>query len=67
MHTENLGIERVIRNVLANRSIRFLVLCGEDTQQAIGHLPGQSLASLFRGGLDERGGGSSAPRASGRS
>jgi tetrahydromethanopterin S-methyltransferase subunit A len=38
MHTENLGIERVIQNVLANPHIRFLVLCGEDTQQAIGHL-----------------------------
>jgi tetrahydromethanopterin S-methyltransferase subunit A len=31
------------------------MLCGEDTQQAIGHLPGQSLASLFRNGIDERG------------
>ena len=55
MHTENLGIERLIRNVLANPNIRFLILCGEDTQQAIGHLPGQSLASLFRAGIDERG------------
>jgi tetrahydromethanopterin S-methyltransferase subunit A len=55
LHTENLGIERIIRNVLTNPDIRFLVLCGEDTQQAIGHLPGQSLASLFGEGLDERG------------
>ena len=54
MHTENLGIERVIRNVSANSHIRFLILCGEDTQQAIGHLPGQSLESLFREGLDDR-------------
>ena len=55
MHTENLGIERVIKNVLANPHIRFLLLCGEDTQQAVGHLPGQSLQSLFRNGLDDRG------------
>ena len=55
LHTENLGIERVVRNVLANPNIRFLVLCGEDTQQLIGHLPGQSLASLFQEGIDERG------------
>ena len=55
MHTENLGIERLIRNLLANPNIRFLIICGEDTQQAIGHLPGQSLASLFGNGLDERG------------
>ena len=54
MHTENLGIERLIRNVAANPNIRFLVLCGQDTQQRIGHLPGQSLASLFANGLDSR-------------
>ena len=55
MRTENLGIERIIKNVVANPQIRFLVVCGEDTQQAIGHLPGQSLESLFRNGLDDRG------------
>jgi len=55
MYTENLGIERVIRNTLANPHVRFLVLCGEDTQQAVGHLPGQSFECLFRNGLDERG------------
>ena len=53
MHTENLGIERVMRNVTANPHIRFLILCGEDTQQAVGHLPGQSLESLFREGVDD--------------
>ncbi len=55
LRTENLGIERIIRNVLANPNIRFLVLCGRDTRQAVGHLPGQSLRSLFEGGVDERG------------
>jgi tetrahydromethanopterin S-methyltransferase subunit A len=55
LHTENLGIERIIQNVLANPYIRFLVVCGEDTQQSVGHLPGQSLVSLFTQGLDEKG------------
>ncbi len=55
LHTENLGIERIIRNVLANPHLRFLVLCGEDAQQAIGHLPGQSLLALLERGLDEKG------------
>jgi len=55
MHTENLGIERVIQNLLANPNIRFLILCGEDTRQAIGHLPGQSMESLFSGGVNSRG------------
>jgi tetrahydromethanopterin S-methyltransferase subunit A len=54
MQTENLGIERVIRNLLANPNVRFLILGGEDTRQRIGHLPGQSLVSLFHNGLDER-------------
>lgn len=54
LHTENLGIEHLIRNLLANPNIRFLILCGEDTQRAIGHLPGQSLASLLRHGIDEK-------------
>ncbi len=54
LHTENLGIERVIRNVLANPNIRVLVLCGEDTRQMIGHLPGQSMESLFANGIDEK-------------
>jgi tetrahydromethanopterin S-methyltransferase subunit A len=54
MHTENLGIERVIRNVASNPNIRFLLLCGDDTQQSIGHLPGQSLESLCRDGINER-------------
>lgn len=55
LHTENLGIERIIRNVLANPHIRRLVVCGEDTRQSIGHLPGQSLVSLFTSGLDDHG------------
>lgn len=55
MHTENLGIERLIQNVTANPNIRFLILCGEDTQQAIGHLPGQSLRSLIVDGVDASG------------
>ncbi|VAX14574.1 Tetrahydromethanopterin S-methyltransferase subunit A homolog [hydrothermal vent metagenome] len=55
LHTENLGIEHLIRNLLSNPNIRFLLICGEDTQRAIGHLPGQSLASLLRYGINEKG------------
>jgi tetrahydromethanopterin S-methyltransferase subunit A len=55
LHTENLGIERIVRNVLANPHVRFLVVCGEDTRQAIGHLPGQSLAALCENGVDGAG------------
>ncbi|WP_437723539.1 DUF4346 domain-containing protein [Sorangium sp. So ce861] len=55
MHTENLGIERMITNLLANPHVRRLVLCGDDTQQAVGHLPGQSLQSLVENGVDDAG------------
>lgn len=52
LNTENLGIERVIRNTLSNPNIRHLIICGEDSEQRIGHLPGQSLLSLSRNGID---------------
>ncbi len=55
LHTENLGIERIVRNVLANPNIRFVVVCGQDARQAIGHLPGQSLAALCANGIDDAG------------
>ena len=54
LRTENLGIEHLMRNVLANPNIRFLIVCGEDTRRAIGHLPGQSLLSLLDKGVDEK-------------
>lgn len=54
LQTENLGIERLILNVLANPQVRFLVVCGADSQQAIGHLPGQSLIALAQAGLNDR-------------
>lgn len=55
LHTENLGIEHLIRNLLPNPNVRFLVVCGEDTRKAVGHLPGQSLLSLMSHGIDDQG------------
>jgi tetrahydromethanopterin S-methyltransferase subunit A len=52
LHTENLGIERMVSNVIANPHIRFVVVCGTDSRQAIGHLPGQSLVALSHSGMD---------------
>lgn len=53
VYTENLGIERIVMNILANPNIRFLLLCGPDSKQKIGHLPGQSMVALARHGLDD--------------
>lgn len=55
LHTENLGIEHLIRNLLPNPNVRFLAVCGDDTQKAVGHLPGQSLLSLMLHGMDDQG------------
>jgi tetrahydromethanopterin S-methyltransferase subunit A len=55
LFTENLGIERVITNVLANPNLTALVVCGADSEQRIGHRSGQSLLSLMEHGVDERG------------
>ena len=55
VQTENLGVERVLYNVIANPHIRHLVLCGNDSRGAVGHLPGQSLLSLARNGIDSNG------------
>jgi tetrahydromethanopterin S-methyltransferase subunit A len=55
LHTENLGIERLVTNVLANPFIRFVVVCGADSRQMIGHLPGQSLVALARDGVGSNG------------
>lgn len=49
--TENLGIERVIRNINANPNIRFLVLCGRDSR---GHKAGQALICLKNNGVNEQ-------------
>ncbi|OPX62059.1 MULTISPECIES: tetrahydromethanopterin S-methyltransferase subunit A [unclassified Methanoregula] len=48
--TENLGLEKVIANVIANPNIRFLLLCGTEVK---GHLSGQTLVALHKGGVKE--------------
>ena len=50
LHTANVGIEYVVRNVIANPAIRFLVLCGKESRV---FYPGQSLRSLLEYGVDE--------------
>lgn len=47
-HTENIGIEKVIRNTVSNPHIRFILLCGKDSK---GHMAGQSMVSLFNNGV----------------
>jgi len=52
IYTENLGIEHLVKNVVANPFLRHLVLWGEDVE---GHLPGNALLNLFANGMDRAG------------
>lgn len=47
--TENLGIERLVRNVVASPRISCLLLCGTDSR---GHRAGECLATLAQNGVD---------------
>ncbi|OPY31706.1 MAG: Tetrahydromethanopterin S-methyltransferase subunit A 1 [Methanomassiliicoccales archaeon PtaU1.Bin124] len=48
--TENLGLEKVVLNIVSNPSIRYLVVCGKEE---FGHFPGDAIVSLWSNGLDE--------------
>jgi len=50
LQTENIGLEKIICNVVANPNIRCMVLCG---RESTGHLPGESLLALKQNGLDD--------------
>ncbi len=45
--TENLGIEKMIRNIVTNPAIRFLILCGKESP----HRVGQSVQALIANGV----------------
>jgi tetrahydromethanopterin S-methyltransferase subunit A len=47
--TENIGIEKVVLNLLANPRIRWLVICG---QEAKGHRAGDAFLQLKERGVD---------------
>ena len=50
--TENLGIEKIIANIVSNPNIRYLILCGDEVR---GHRSGQSIQSLHANGIDDNG------------
>ena len=51
LQTENIGLEKVICNIVANPNIRYLIVCGPESP---GHFTGEALLCLGRNGLDER-------------
>ncbi|MBU4462639.1 MAG: hypothetical protein KKB05_01685, partial [Proteobacteria bacterium] len=51
LQTENIGIEKIICNIVANPNIRYLIVCGEDVE---GHNTGTAIKALVDNGIDER-------------
>lgn len=49
--TKNLGIEKVVQNIVSNPAIRFLVLCGQESPPKVG----QSFIALKWAGVDPKG------------
>ncbi len=49
VYTPNLGIERIILNIITNPHIRYLVLCGRDSSV---FQPGQAIKCLFQYGIN---------------
>ncbi|MGQ9461220.1 MAG: tetrahydromethanopterin S-methyltransferase subunit A [Candidatus Bathyarchaeaceae archaeon] len=48
LQTENIGIEKIVANVVANPNIRYIVLCWRESQ---GHLPADALMNLVKNGV----------------
>lgn len=51
LQTENIGIEKIVCNIVANPNIRYLIVCGEDVE---GHNTGTAIKALVDNGIDER-------------
>lgn len=51
VETENIGIEKIVKNVVSNPAIRYLVCAGNEPPR---HLSGATLLALFANGIDER-------------
>lgn len=51
LQTANIGIEKIIVNLISNPNIRYLILAGRES----GHFPGDALRALFKNGADEKG------------
>lgn len=47
--TENIGIEKIIKNIITNPKICFLVVAGKESK---GHYSGKTLLSLYYNGID---------------
>lgn len=50
--TENIGIDKIVKNVIANPAIRYLIVAGVDP---LGHQSGKTLLALGKSGINKDG------------
>jgi tetrahydromethanopterin S-methyltransferase subunit A len=50
--TENIGIDKVVKNVISSSTLRYLIVAGTNPK---GHLAGKTLLALAQNGIDEHG------------
>jgi len=48
--TENIGIDKIVKNTISNPAISFLIVTGKDTE---GHQSGKTLLALWKKGVDK--------------
>ena len=51
LQTENIGIEKIICNAVANPNIRYMILCGVESA---GHRPGHAFRCFIENGVDNQ-------------
>lgn len=51
VQTANIGIEKIVCNIVANPNIRYLVLGGPESE---GHRTGEAVRALLKNGVDEK-------------
>ncbi len=49
--TENIGIDKIIKNIITNTALKFLIVTGKEAE---GHFSGQTLLALQKNGVDDR-------------
>lgn len=51
LQTENIGLEKVVCNIVSNSNIRYMIVCGPESP---GHLVGNAILALEKNGTDDR-------------
>src|SRR5665648_1125 len=50
--TENLGIEKIVVNIISNCNVRYVIIAGQESR---GHFPGDTMFALYANGIDGNG------------